>query len=329
MKIKYLLLIIGFFGFLNSDLNGQSRYTFVEDAFFFDPTDLFGYRFVPSLKEIPKVRKDELSPRDYSFGVTTNNLYLNYDGEKMIYNIQSINPTEYGFILALLDAKNIRETGHLKIILDGKKRARALVLKRTTRGKEEVFHISTLDEYTKEKEEAYYSDIIEVAVDYPDSLWNKQFVPYFIENPSEPLRTVPVVKDSISFSFYEDIVIEEKKKNRSDSSAVIDIENFDFKAISEDSLASLKDFIKVDHKMFLRYNYTTMEENGDRKMNESVHIIRKIDEKEDSEMTGLQERFMLELTMEKGDPIYIFLTEYKTISSIEYQGAVFSARYIP
>lgn len=312
-----------------SSSQSQSRYTFVEDAFFYDPTDLFGYRFVPSVKEIPKIRKDEISPREYSFGVTGNNLYLNYDGEKMIYNIQSINPTEYGFLLALLDAKSVMENGHLKVILDGKKRARALVLKRTTRGKEEVFHLPILDDYTKEKEEEYYSDIIEVPVDHQDSIWNKIFVPYFINNPSEPLKTVPVMKDSIRFDFYEDIVVSEKKKNRSDSTVVVDLESFDFKSIDPDSLDQLKEYVKIDHKMFLRYSYATLEENGDRKMNESIHIIRKIEEKEDTSLSGLQERFMLELTMDKGDPIYIFLTEYRTISSIEYQGAVFSARYIP
>jgi hypothetical protein len=322
------LLSLALFFFVTQGF-GQSRYSYVEDLKFFDPTDFFGYLFQPSIREVPRVSKDEIRPGSYTFGITSNNLYLKYRDDKILFNIQSIQPTEYGYLFQLLNASNTRETGHLKVILDGLKQARALVLKKTTLGKEEIFHLPEMDDYIKEKEELYYTDLLELELLTPDSIWNKEIYPSFMDDFSVPVRTPVFIWDSTYFEFYEDIVIEEKKKNREDSIPVVDLETFDYKSCTPDSLEKLLDYIKIDHKKFCVFHYSVMQENGDFEMNHEVHIIDKIKEKEDDGVSGLNERFLWEISLEKGDPIFLYLTEYRTVSSIEYKNRFYSVRHVP
>lgn len=325
--MRYIFLFFSIFLFTIT--SGQSRFSFVEDLDFFDPTDFFGYQFVPAQKEIPRSSKFDLSPGDYSFGITANHVYLKYGPEKILYNVQSIQPTEYGYIFSLLNASNVAQKGQLKIILDPAGKARALVLKKEERSGEEIYHLPELDEYIKSRDREYYTDVIDLVVENEDSLWNKKVYPYFMDDFNEPLRTVLTIGDSIAFSFFEDIVIEEKKKNRKDSVPVVDMETFDYKAVSQDSLEKLSDYISVDHKKFVAYHYAEQQKNGDYLMKERRHVIEKIKEKEDETARGLQERYMWELELKKGGPMYLFFTEYRSLSSIEYEGRIYKMRYIP
>ena len=49
---------------------GQEDYSYISDRKFKDPTDLVGYDFVPGIMEIKGSSQEELSPGEYSFGVT-------------------------------------------------------------------------------------------------------------------------------------------------------------------------------------------------------------------------------------------------------------------
>jgi hypothetical protein len=325
IKWSVLLLTI----LMCSMTQGQNRYSYVEDLSFSDPTDFFGYQFVPAQKEIPRSSKFDLGPGDYSFGITANNVYVKYGPDKILYNTQSIQPTEYGYLLSLLNASNIAQKGHLKIILDRAGQARALVLKKEELADEEIYHLPQLDDFIKRRDREFYTDVIDLVIEKEDSLWNKEAYPYFMDDFAAPLRTVLQIKDTISFSFYEDIVIEEKKKNRKDSVPVVDPETFDYKSVSQDSLDQLSEYISVDHKKFLAFHYAEQQENGDYIMKENRHIIEKIKEKEDETARGLQERYMWELDLKKGGPIYLFFTEYRSLSSIEYEGRIYKMRYVP
>lgn len=328
MRVYYsLVFLVVLLSLCSSDLRAQSRYTYVEDFTFNDPTELFGYRFVPIEHEIPKSSRNELSPGDYSFGITANNVYLDLGGNKQVYNIQSINPTEFGFQITILNASNIAQAGHLKIVLDGKNQARALVFKPSEKTQEEIFHLAEIDEFTKEKEETHFTDIIDLPVDHIDSIWNKEVFPYTLVDELTPLRQVMNIQDSLHFRFYEELLITEKKKNLKDS--FVNLETFDYKSISEDSLKALGDYIKVSHEQFVDFNEAIMQENGDYKMLSKTMIINKIDEKEDSTAKGLQERFMIEFQFKKSPPMYVFLTEFRTVSSIEYMGKQYKCRYLP
>lgn len=314
---------------LFSMLHGQNRFSYVEDLSFSDPTDFFGYQFVPAQKEIPRSSKFDLGTGDYSFGITANNVYVKYGPDKILYNTQSIQPTEYGYIFSLLNASNIAQKGHLKIILDPAGQARALVLRKEELAEEEIYHLPQLDDFIKRRDREYYTDVIDLVVENEDSLWNQDAYPYFMDDFNAPLRTVLQIKDTISFSFFEDIVIEEKKKNRKDSVPVVDLETFNYKAVSQDSLEKLSDYISVDHKKFVAYHYAEQQENGDYLMKERRHVIEKIKEKEDETAKGIQERYMWEVDLKKGGPMYLFFTEYRSLSSIEYEGRVYKMRYIP
>ncbi|MFT4758476.1 MAG: hypothetical protein ACI9XO_002810 [Paraglaciecola sp.] len=61
-----------------------AQYTYITDRRFFDPTDLTGYDFRPDRMEIPNEIETELDPGDYSFGISTNNLYVENEAIKKV-----------------------------------------------------------------------------------------------------------------------------------------------------------------------------------------------------------------------------------------------------
>ena len=153
-------------------------YTYISDRKFPDPSDLIGYNFMPSGMEIPDELEEELDPGDYSFGITRNNLYV--AGEKIagVYNVNNINPTEYGYKLLLMNARNPTLQGHLKVILNPKAQVEALVFRRSRNDKEIIFFQASAPENLQNEEKEYFTDRWEVTIENPDSLWGTTIYPF-------------------------------------------------------------------------------------------------------------------------------------------------------
>ena len=116
-------------------LQAQSMFSYITDKRFKDPSDLVGYNFVPNFMEIPDETEGDLDPGDYSFGISQNNLYVQGEEISGVYSLNNINPTEYGYKLLLMNARDPRIQGHLKVILNKYAQVDALVFKRSGKGK--------------------------------------------------------------------------------------------------------------------------------------------------------------------------------------------------
>ena len=56
---------------------------------------------------------------EYSFGITRGRLYVNGNREiEGLYEINNIEPANYGYRILLLNSRNPSDRGHLKIILN-------------------------------------------------------------------------------------------------------------------------------------------------------------------------------------------------------------------
>ncbi|MEL6926485.1 MAG: hypothetical protein AAFO94_20755, partial [Bacteroidota bacterium] len=144
----------------------QEMYTFTSDRMFKDPADLVGYNFVPSEMEVPDEYKENLEPGEYSFGVSQNNLYVKGEGIDGVYSMNNINPTEYGYKLNLMNARDPRIQGHLKVILNRYFQVDALVFKRSKQDKEIIFFNGLLTKEEDEEKREFYTDRWETKVIY-------------------------------------------------------------------------------------------------------------------------------------------------------------------
>ncbi|MEO1513849.1 MAG: hypothetical protein AAFV95_02515 [Bacteroidota bacterium] len=332
-------------------LFGQDDYTYISDRRFPDPSDLIGYNFVPSSMEIPNEMEAELDPGEYSFGISRNNLYVAGGEIKGVYNVNNINPTEYGYILRLINARNPTLQGHLKVILTPQAQVEALVFRRSRNDQEIIFFQTEADKELKEEEAGYFTDRWEVPLESPDSLWGMVVYPFLrihedVSGEQERLQ----MEDSTSIQFVETIrVIEKvkKKRKKKKKKKKEKMENIELgiteeeaeepaaEALAEESEAPLLDSLgqpidssrqdvriktKIVKEYFIEIRSILTYDDDTQEDKEWRFPIKKIVEREDEEASGNAERYQLEIATEKGGIVYLYLTPKRTVSSIEVMG---------
>jgi len=210
MKFRLLLL----FTFCISTAFAQSSfYTYLTDKKFRDQTDLFGYNFVPNKLEIPNDRDEELGAGEYTFGVTRSNLYV--EGEEItgVYNVNNISPTEYGFKMTLMNSRDPRLQGHLKIILVNKVYVDALVFKASKDDPEMIFMLPEMNDALWENEKSYFTDKYETELEYETDVWGTTIRPFFRNQMSgNKAQERLQMKDSTYISFIEETKTIDKTK---------------------------------------------------------------------------------------------------------------------
>lgn len=313
--------------------HAQVEYSYIQDKRFFEAEDIIGYDFRPNSKEQKGERQEEIEPDSYSFGVTSNNLYVDGEGLKGIYNINNINPTEYGFRLSLLDVANPMVQGHLKIILRKGSFAEALVFKKDNNSKEIIFFLPEMQGQKKQKEADFFTDRWEQKVSEDmENLWGKSVWPFFEETDFQ--RRLQY-QDSLQISFIENWRVEDKRKKKKKKKAkegeeiVEEIPEVDLSSLSKaaiEELAEENKKIKVIKEYFIRTR-TLVPVEGNSEMEEVVRNYRIKDSKEleDTEAQGDDDRYQIILKVEKlkEKEIYIYLTQERTISAIEIGDALY------
>ena len=191
----------------------EQNYSYLTDKKFRDPTDLIGYNFVPSKMEVPNDYEQDLSPGEYSFGVSRNNLYVSGQEMTGVYNVNNISPTEYGYKLSLMNSRDPRMQGHLKVILVNKVYVDALVFKAHKDDTEKIFMLPEMPDNLWESEKSYFTDKYDIVLEDADSIWNQQVTPFIRAQMTgnkiqQRLQTV----DSTYFDFIEEIKITDKTK---------------------------------------------------------------------------------------------------------------------
>ncbi len=216
MKIRLLLLF--FLMNVTFALQAQEHYSYISDRKFKDPTDLVGYDFRPNEMDLRADGKKSLKPGEYSFGVTTNNLYVNGKGIKGVYSINNINSTDYGYKLLLMNARDPTIQGHLKMVLNNRDQVDALVFKRSVKEKEILFFQAQISESLRAKEDNYFTGKWENVVEAKDSIWGKTIRPFMQIHLEQNVQERVQPSDSISIEFIERVTIidKSKKKNKKD-----------------------------------------------------------------------------------------------------------------
>ena len=165
--------------------------------------------------EIPHESEKKLKPGEFSFGISRNNLYANGDGVKGVYSVNNINPTEYGYKLLLMNARDATIQGHLKVVLNKYAQVEALVFKRSNKDKEIIFYPAQMKEGLWEEEKAYFTYKYDYEVVNPDSLWGKKFYPFLrIHQDKGGVQERLQMADSTSIEFIERVTVVEKKKKK-------------------------------------------------------------------------------------------------------------------
>lgn len=351
MKRLYLLI----FCILSvTILEAQYGYTYISDRRFYRVEDLVGYDFRPSKKEIPNVSEEDLNPGEYSFGISFNNLFVEGEGVRGVYNINNISPTEYGYKLLLINARDARLQGHLKVIMNKYNMVEALIFKRSPKEEETIYYLEPISKKLNERERNYFTDRGEMIIEKTDSLWGKTIYPFIRihldRNVQEPLD----LGDSTSISFVREIVVELKEKEKKkkgkkgkEEVAEEEVEQVEIDSMQVDSLSDRpapyepplgvvlyeldekyvdKSKYKITKEYFVVVRSILQYEDGMKEDKTWKYPIKKVVEREDELAKMHEERFQVEFTSPKAEGIYLYLTGDKTVSTFEVENQMFLMR---
>jgi len=342
--------------FLGGILSAQTTsYSYQTDRSFRDITDLIGYRFIPDFLDVPDDDVEQrLKAGDYSFSISKNNLYM--EGGKIagVYNISTINPTEFGYIVKIINARNPLLQGHLKVILNDYAEVEALLFRRSKKEAEMVFHLPVPTKALQKAERAYFTDRWESKLVDKDSLWGHTVRPFIcIHQDAQGQQERLLMADSAMITFIENVKVIEKfkkpkkerkpKKKRKKEEVLSTVDSVELEVagmIQEedtwadgqlDSLAvdsavaagpTLKK-VKVVKEYFIKVKTFSLDDTGTRIASEQSFPIKSWIERKDDAAGRHAEKYQIELALEKGRFAYVYLTPRRTFSSIELAGKRF------
>ena len=324
MKFYIYLFLL----FAGTSLFGQKSYSYITDRKFADSEDLLGYNFRPSMKEIKDVSKTNINPGDVAFGVTQNNLYVEGEGVQGVYNLNNINPTEYGFKLLFMNARDATIQGHLKVILNKNKFVQAVVFQRTNKEKEIIYYLPEVPKDLHEKEKKYFTDKNELNFIHQDSIYGKSIRPFFIMHQAARTQERLEMKDSCVIFFTEKITIIDKTKKKDKASILKDslenLKNNPTGAVMPPKPIDKKN-IKIIKDHFVTIRQIAKYENGAMEDKSIEYTIKNSSIKEDKSVDVEGDRFLLLLETNKGE-IQIFLNANKMVNSVDAFGKTYLTR---
>ena len=324
MKLTNLILFIAF----TASLQAQ-YYTYINDRRFFEPADMIGYDFKPSAMEIPNEVKRDIDPGEFSFGITANNLYIKGEGIQGVYNINNMQPSDFGFKILLMNARDARLQGHLKVIQNKYGMVEMLIFKRSPNDKEIIFYLPPISTDLKDKEKEYFTDRGELVIEDKDSIWGKSFRPFLILHLRENVQQRLQMIDSTYITFTEEVSIVEKevkKKNKKDkeqtgeeteTQPVESTENVAEMSTDSAAVDAPEVKVKITKEYFLTIHSSFINDMGVRETASKKYPIRKVNEKEDQAAGMQEERFMLEFANDKKETVNLYLNGDRTVSTLE------------
>ncbi|MFK7949758.1 MAG: hypothetical protein AB8G11_19365 [Saprospiraceae bacterium] len=285
---RYIIITL----LLLSTILQAQEYTYISDRTFLASSDLLDYTFIPAFIVYPDENNSEdseetpIGVNEFSFGITQNYLYIEGNEIEGVYSINSINPTDYGYIIATMNARNPTIQGHLKIILNDYNNANALIFKMSTNTDELIFKIAEIPEDI-EKEEADFFTNMDNPATTTDVIWNRTYYPFFrIGEKQQRLR----IEDSVEISIATDTIIIKKKKKE-----------------------------KVEIERFITISYKGFDDNGNRTNYEQRYEVKGLKERQSRDEKATIDKYLIEAEV-KGLPekfIFFYLNEKRAISKIE------------
>ncbi len=300
----------------------QAQYSHISDRRFFEPNELIGYDFKPGAMEIRDELEQRLGPGEYSFGITFSNLFVKGEGIKGVYNINNMMPEEYGFKLMLMNARDARLQGHLKVILNKYSMVEALIFKRSPDDKEIIFYQLPLTKEKKGEEKSYFTDRGETIVEHRDSIWGLEIHPFHIIHESEKVQQRLQMADSTYITFTEEVTIVEKeikKKNKKGKQGEEVNQEEIIPAMESDSAVAVAPEVKVKitKEYFVTVCSYVKNADGAREKRSKKYPIKRVTEKEDGSARMHEERFLWEFINDKKERVNLYLNGDRTISTME------------
>lgn len=347
MRIHFFILMI--FASFWMQAQEQEHYSFINERIFDDPTDLIGYNFRPFKMEIPgEYEPKKIDAGEYSFGITRGRLYVNGDKKiRGLYEVNNIEPSNYGFKLTLLDPSNPANRGHLKVIINKYLEAEAVVFKPERKAGEIIFHLPDASKKMLKREQNYFTDLGEIAVEDADSLWGMKFFPYMRKNLGNNIQDRLYEMDSTSISFEEVITIKEKKKKKKKSKkrrkkkktkeveeekepSIAEIEAEEMEEAAAAAPPQVEEDVVVKRKIikeyFVKVNTIVKYEDGTKEKKTWTYPVKEITEREDSSARKNEERYQVAIKTKGKKEIYLYLNGDRTVSSFEAGGVLYWMR---
>ena len=294
---KYIVITL----LLLSTIVQAQEYTYVSDRTFLASSDFLGYTFIPAFIVYPNEYNSEdleevpIGVNDFSFGITPSYLYIEGNEIEGVYSINSINPTNYGYIISTINARNPTIQGHLKIILDNYNKASSLIFKMSTDTDEMIFKIAEIPEKVEQKEAAFFTNMDNPAIT-TNTIWNRTYYPFFrIAEKQQRLR----IEDSVKISITMDTIIIKNKKRE-----------------------------KIDIEQFITISYKGFDNNGNRINYEQRYEVKGLKERQSRDPKAIIDKYLIEAEV-KGLPekyIYFYLNEKRAVSIIELGSNRFTIR---
>jgi hypothetical protein len=319
---RKLLFVVFFSTFFSTFSFCQKSYSYVTDRKFTDPEELLGYNFRPNMKEVKDVGKVNIAPGAVAFGITQNNLYVEGEGIGGVYNLNNINPTEFGFKLLFMNARDATVQGHLKVIIGKNGFVQALIFLRSNKEKEVIYYLPELTKDMMEKERKYFTDKNELQFIHQDSIYGKTIRPFLLMHHTSKKQERVEMKDSCMISFREKItIIDKTKKKDKNGKDSLSTEKTDAKidAKSTEKIAEKpidKKNIKIIKEHFVRVRRIEKYPDGTMQDVDNEYVIKNATIKEDKNVDMEGDRFLLILETNKGE-ISIFLNGNKMVNTVE------------
>ena len=330
-KTTFLLILLAFTKI------ATAQYTYITDRRFFVPNDLIGYDFRPDRMEIPNEMENELDPGEYSFGISTNNLYVEGEGIKGVYNINNFAPEDYGYKLTLMNARDARLQGHLKVILNKYAMVELVIFKRSPDEKEIIFYLPPISKNLQQQERDYFTDRGELVIEEPDSLWDKTIYPFLRIYKSKKIQQPLNMADSTSISFIKEVTIEEKikktkddkKKKKEGEPEEIVVEETVSETISDVALteemsmdsteSDVEKKIKITTKYYVVVRAIVQYQDAAKEDKTWKYEVKNVKNKADEGAKMDEEKYRWEFITAKGEPIYLYLNGDNTVSTMEVE----------
>jgi len=320
----------------------EQNYSYLTDKKFRDPTDLIGYNFVPSKMEVPNDYEQELGPGEYSFGISRNNLYVSGQEMTGVYNVNNIAPTEYGYKLSLMNSRDPRMQGHLKVILVNKVYVDALVFKAHKDDTEKIFMLPEMTDNLWESEKAYFTDKYDMVLEDADSIWNKTVTPFLrAQMTGNKVQQRLQTADSTYFNFIEEVKITDKSKPVKEKKEKKKKKDFNIETGEEEMEEEIEETdegdtdyaeeemnkkVKIEKFYYIDLKTIFTNEDGSIENSTTRYVVKKWKEREDqSVQSASRDRYQIEFETNKG-LINVYLTGKRTISVIEVNGERYTMR---
>jgi hypothetical protein len=325
LKITFLSILLAMPILIQAQLD---RYTYVTDRRFPDPTDLLGWQFRPSEMEIPESHKEKLLPGDYRFGITQNNLFVEGGDISGVYSINNINPTEYGYMLLLINARNPTLQGHLKVILNKGRQADAVIFKRSPSDPEIIFWMPLLSEKDFNVEKEWFTGRRELFLPEIDSLWGQSLAPFILIDLASNKQQRLQMDDSTALYFSREIAyeIKDKKKRKKGEVSLVDSLELTVEDLLADSMLREEAGVIVEQRIadFMRFKTRIYYDDGGTKWIEDTHEIKQITEKSDRKAQDSETKYMWEIELKNKDIVYLFFNSQRYATMLEWG----SSRYL-